>query len=146
MCCAMRWLFITFHLPLLFLTTQLLINWLIKALTLFRELIGYSIKSFVAPTAYLVYQGIPLHRVLDRYSPWISIAKHALHGKQCSPTHIHPLEDSGDGLHTLIIFDNQKDVTQQIRQVAFCNSQFVGTDNPPLQRESNSHISPCFSD
>lgn len=103
-------------------------------------------QCFVAPTIYLVYQGISLHRVLDRYSPWISIAKHALHVKQCSPTHIHPIEDSGDSLHTLIIFDNQKDVTQQTRQVAFCESQFVGTDNPPLQRDSNSHISPCFSD
>ena len=76
--------------------------------------------GFVAPT-HSVYQGVlSCSRVIDHYSPWFSIAKHAPHGKQCSPTHIHPIEDSGDGLHTLIIFDNQKDVTQQNRQVAFC--------------------------
>ena len=88
-------------------------------------------QYFVAPTIYLVYQGISLHRVLDRYSPWISIAKHALHGKQCSPTHIHPLEDLGEGLHTLIIFDNQKDVTQQFRQVRSAKvSLWVLTTHP----------------
>lgn len=77
--------------------------------------------GFVAPTLYSVYQGVlSCSRVIDHYSPRFSIAKHAPRGKQCSPTHIHPIEDSGDGLHTLIIFDNQKDVTQQNRQVAFC--------------------------